>query len=235
LKPETALVSTDPLREEEIEALWEAAPALLAVIVLQLLLAVVSRSAEWTLWLATWWIWLVPVLPEVGLLLLLTWHKPRRRLALIGKRHAASLVALGIVSVANALVLLVVIGSLLTGAQASGAQVLFEAAAVWSTNVATFGLWFWSFDRGGPVRRMRQGAPPPDFQFPQMENPELARPDWSPGFLDYLYVSYTNSIAFSPTDAMPLSRGAKMLMLVGSAVSGLTVLLVAARAVNILS
>jgi hypothetical protein len=66
-----------------------------------------------------------------------------------------------------------------------------------------------------------------------MENPQFAAPGWHPRLLDYIYVSFTNAIAFSPTDAMPLSRTAKMLMMFESAISGLTVLLVAARAVNI--
>ena len=96
-----------------------------------------------------------------------------------------------------------------------------------------FGLWYWGFDRGGPVRRLQSDPPPPDFQFPQMENPQLAAPGWHPRLVDYVYVSFTNSIAFSPTDAMPLSRWAKVLMLFESSVSALTVLLVAARAVNI--
>jgi len=99
--------------------------------------------------------------------------------------------------------------------------------------VIAFGLWFWSFDRGGPVRREQPNPPLPDFQFPQMENPELAPPSWQPRILDYLYISFTNSIAFSPTDAMPLSRWAKALMLAESAISVAIVLLVAARAVNI--
>ncbi|MFN8185854.1 MAG: hypothetical protein U0R69_02120 [Gaiellales bacterium] len=226
--------SGDPLRAEEIESLWEAAPALGVVIGLQVALALVSRSQQWEEWGASWWIWLVPSLPEACLLLLLTWHRPRRRLAQVGRRHAAALIALGVVSLANSVVLLVVIGSLVTGSHASGAQLLSEALGVWAANVVTFGLWFWSFDRGGPVRRLRPDAPPPDFLFPQMASPELAAPGWSPGFLDYMYVSFTNSIAFSPTDAMPLSRGAKMLMLVGSSLSVLTVVLVAARAVNVL-
>ena len=83
------------------------------------------------------------------------------------------------------------------------------------------------------MRRLRPAPPPPDFQFPQMENPQLAEPGWQPHLVDYIYVSFTNSIAFSPTDAMPLTRGAKMLMLSESTVSSLTVLLVAARAVNV--
>jgi hypothetical protein len=90
------------------------------------------------------------------------------------------------------------------------------------------------FDRGGPVRRREPDPPLPDFQFPQMENPQLAAPGWHPRLFDYMYVSFTNAIAFSPTDAMPLTRWAKALMLVEAAASAVTVVLVAARAVNIL-
>jgi uncharacterized membrane protein len=85
------------------------------------------------------------------------------------------------------------------------------------------------------VRRREASPPSPDFQFPQMENPTLAEPDWYPRLFDYIYVSFTNSIAFSPTDAMPLTRTAKRLMLLQSGASAITVLLVAARAVNILN
>jgi len=125
------------------------------------------------------------------------------------------------------------IASLAHGAEKSGAQLLLKAVTVWGTNVIAFGLWYWAFDRGGPARRLEPDPPPPDFQFPQMENPDLAAPGWRPHLLDYLYVSYTNSIAFSPTDAMPLTRWAKLLMLAESSISSVTILLVAARAVNI--
>ena len=80
----------------------------------------------------------------------------------------------------------------------------------------SFGLLYWAFDRGGPVRRAKPDPPPPDFQFPQMENPQLAAPNWYPQLVDYVYISFTNCIAFSPTDAMPLSRWAKLLMLAES-------------------
>jgi hypothetical protein len=138
------------------------------------------------------------------------------------------------VSLANALMLVALLTSLLRGEEKSGGQLLLKAGAVWTTNVIAFGLWYWSFDRGGPVRRLQADPPPPDFQFPQMENPGLAQPGWYPHLVDYLYVSFTNSIAFSPTDAMPLTRLAKLLMLFEASVSSVTVLLVAARAVNIL-
>jgi uncharacterized membrane protein len=99
--------------------------------------------------------------------------------------------------------------------------------------VIVYALWFWEFDRSGPVARAQATDRIPDFLFPQMSDARLD-PDWHPTFLDYLYVSYTNATAFSPTDTMPLSRWAKMLMLVQSLVSLVTVGLVAARAVNVL-
>jgi hypothetical protein len=138
-----------------------------------------------------------------------------------------------VISLANALLLLAVLGSLIRGDEKSGAQLLLKALTVWGTNVITFGLWFWEFDRGGPVLRLRGDPPPPDFQFPQMENPQLAEPGWRPHVVDYLYISSTNSIAFSPTDAMPLTRRAKLMMLAESTLSSVTVLLVVARAINI--
>ena len=223
----------DPLREEEFESRWEAAPAIAVVIALQVFLAVISRAQNWKLWEFAWWVWLIPVGPEAVLLVPLAWHGPRRRLEQLGLRRTVTLVLLALVSLANALLLLAVIASLVRGVETSGAQLLLKAIAVWGTNVIAFGLWFWAFDRGGPVRRLRAHPPAPDFQFPQMENPELAERGWRPHLVDYLYVSFTNSIAFSPTDAMPLSRRAKLLMSGEAAISAVTVLLVAARAVNI--
>jgi hypothetical protein len=223
----------DPLREEEIESRWEAAPAIALVLGMQLLLGLVSRGQHWRLWLFAWWVWLTPIAPEVALLAPLAWHRPRRRLEQLGRRRTVAIALLAVVSLANAFLLLAVIASLVRGEERSGAQLLLKAITVWTTNVIAFGLWFWAFDRGGPARRLDPSPPPPDFQFPQLENPQLAAPGWRPELVDYLYVSFTNSIAFSPTDAMPLSRWAKLLMLAESGLSSLTILLVAARAVNI--
>jgi uncharacterized membrane protein len=114
------------------------------------------------------------------------------------------------------------------------AELLLTGAAIWFTNVIVFGLWYWEFDRGGPVERAAGSSPYPDFLFPQMTSPELAPPDWEPGFVDYLYVSFTNATAFSPTDVMPMTRWAKLTMLTQAAISVVTVALVIARAVNIL-
>jgi hypothetical protein len=226
-------VATGALREEQRESRWEAAPAVALVIALQLLLALVSLFQDWTLWVLPWWVWLLPVGLELTLLVPLAWERPRRRLEQIGHRRTVALALLGSISVANALLLLAVLASLVLGDEKSGSQLLLKAITLWGTNVIAFGLWYWAFDRGGPVRRLEADPPAPDFQFPQMENPQLAAPGWQPELVDYVYVSFTNSIAFSPTDAMPLSRRAKLLMLSESAISAVTVLLVASRAVNI--
>ncbi|HUK68469.1 MAG TPA: hypothetical protein VLW50_06915 [Streptosporangiaceae bacterium] len=113
-------------------------------------------------------------------------------------------------------------------------SLLGSGAAIWLTNVIAFALWYWEFDRGGPVRRAEGKSPYPDFLFPQMTEPKLSKPDWEPYFADYLYLSFTNATAFSPTDVMPLARWAKLTMAAQSAVSLALVALVLARAVNIL-
>jgi uncharacterized membrane protein len=220
-------------REEAIERRWEAAPAVLAVIALQLCLALVSMERDWKLWRFHWWVWTVAVVPEAILLVSLAWDSARRFLERIGHRRNVALALLAVISLDTAVALVALIASLVEGKEASGAQLLLKGITIWGTNVMTYALWFWGIDRGGPVRRGQPNPPPPDFQFPQMENPGLAAPGWYPQLFDYVYVSFTNSIAFSPTDAMPLTRRTKLLMLSESAVSALTILLVAARAVNI--
>jgi hypothetical protein len=226
-------VSKDVEHEVEFESSFEAAPVVAVAIMLQVALAVTSRLQDWTTWNFSWWIWLLPVGPEAVAFVLDTWRRPHRRLVQMSIRRKVGIALAGLASATNALLVFALIASLVSGDEKSGAQLLLKGITVWGTNVILFGLWFWIFDRGGPERRLEPNPPPPDFQFPQMENPDLAAPGWRTHFIDYMYVSYTNSIAFSPTDAMPLSRWAKLLMLFESAVSALVVLLVAARAVNI--
>jgi hypothetical protein len=226
-------VTLGSVRAEEVQSRWEAAPAVGLVIIFQLLLASVSRAQGWTLGGLPWWVWLISAGPEVALLIPLAWHRPRRRLEQLGHRRTASLLLLGLVGLSNALLLVALIASLVRGDERSGGQLLLKGVIVWSTNVVAFGLWYWSLDRGGPIRRLQPDQPPPDFQFPQMENPGLAEPAWHAHLIDYIYISFTNSIAFSPTDAMPLTRRAKVLMIIESGISAISVLLVAARAVNI--
>jgi hypothetical protein len=221
------------LAEETAESRWEAAPAVLVVIGLQLTLALVSRELDWKLWHLPWWVWILSVGPEAVLLVALVWDPVLQALERIGHRRNVALILLAIISLENAVALVALLGSLISGQENSGGQLLLKGMTIWGTNVIAYGLWFWGFDRGGPVRRREADPPPPDFQFPQMENPQLAAPGWRPQLVDYIYVSFTNSIAFSPTDAMPLSRWAKLLMLSESAISAVSILLVTARAVNI--
>jgi hypothetical protein len=224
-------VTRDPLREETIESRFEATVAVAVVVVLQLALAFVSNREDWAL---AWWMWLVPVVAEIALLVPLAWGPPRRRLEQIGHRRTVALGLLAVVSLSNGLMLAALLASLVAGDEQSGGELLLKGAAILGTNVISFGLAFWFLDRGGPVRRIEPDPPLPDFQFPQQENPELAPSNWHPRLWDYIYLSFTNSIAFSPTDAMPLTGTAKSLMLLESLISATTVLLVAARAINIL-
>ena len=223
----------DVLTEEALESRWEAAPAVVVVIGLQLTLALVSLELHWKLWSLPWWVWILAVGPESVLLVALAWEPALRTLERIGHRRNVALVLLAIISLDNAVALVALIGSLVSGNERSGGQLLLKGATIWGTNVVAYGLWFWGLDRGGPITRREPDPPPPDFQFPQMENPQLAAPGWYPRLVDYIYISFTNSIAFSPTDAMPLSARAKLLMLSESAISATAILLVAARSVNI--
>jgi uncharacterized membrane protein len=227
-------MSTVDVREEEFESRFEATLAVGVVIALQITLAMVSLAGGKKLVALPGWVWLVPVVPETALLVALAWSAPRKRLEQMGHRRTVALALVGVIGTANALGLVALIVSLLNAQEKSGGQLLLEGATIWSTNVITFGLLFWEVDRGGPVRRREPNPPPRDFQFPQDENPQLAETEWHPRLADYVYVSFTNSIAFSPTDAMPLTRRVKMMMLAESTISAITVLLVAARAVNIL-
>jgi hypothetical protein len=119
------------------------------------------------------------------------------------------------------------------GGDAAG-PLLRNGGAIWLTNVIVFALWYWDLDRGGPVCRAHGAHTQIDFLFTQMTMPEIAGEDWEPSFIDYFYLSFTNATAFSPTDTLPMTRWAKMTMLLQSAISLLTVALVVARAVNVL-
>jgi hypothetical protein len=227
-------VTQDELHEAEVESRWEAAPAVLLVIALQVLLGLMSRVEGWELWGLPWWIWLGLIVPEIVLLAALSWSRARRQLEQLGHRRKVSLALIAVVSVGNGLALAALIGSILSGQEDNARALLFKGIAILATNVLVFGLWYWELDRGGPVRRREPHPPSAGFQFPQMDKPRLAE-RWQPGLVDYIYVSFTNSVAFSPTDAMPLTRWAKLLMAAEASASGITILLVVARAVNILN
>jgi uncharacterized membrane protein len=175
----------------------------------------------------------VPAL-ELAVLIPLALTSPNRQHSETGVRRKAAMTLTGLISIANALALFFLISQLLYGSGVQGRTLLYAAFDIWVTNVIAFGLWYWELDGGGPPRRLANPDAPRDFAFVQMTDPEVAAPGWHPRFTDYLYVSFTNASAFSPTDTMPLTRWAKLLMMLQSTVSILTLLLVAARAVNIL-
>jgi uncharacterized membrane protein len=149
--------------------------------------------------------------------------------------RAASLVLIFLITIANAASAVLLIRAILENKAGSQAgPLLATGASIWATNVIAFALWYWEFDRGGPVNRSLGTRQYPDLMFPQMAAPELAPADWEPVFVDYLYFSFTNATAFSPTDVMPLAKWAKLTMLVQSSVSLAIGALVIARAINIL-
>jgi hypothetical protein len=155
-------------------------------------------------------------------------HSPMRR------RLAVALI--GLVSIVNLVSLYLLVHELLHHklAHAKGDRLILAGVVLWVTNVLLFGLWYWELDRGGPIARATDPEAIPDFLFPQMTEPRYAPPGWVPELLDYLYVSLTNATAFSPTDTMPLTQIAKVLMSVQSLAALVTVGLVVARAINIL-
>jgi uncharacterized membrane protein len=116
-------------------------------------------------------------------------------------------------------------------------ELLISAASLWATNVLVFALWYWRLDAGGPHGRdSRFGHPDGAFLFPQMTMPSKGKGQsaWSPNFVDYLFLSFNTSTAFSPTDVPVLARWGKVLMMLQSMISLTVLALLAARAVNIL-
>jgi uncharacterized membrane protein len=218
------------------EARDDAAPFALAAAAILIALALVAHHAGWEyLGQPLWWMWLIVAAPYV--VLSATLMLGLNRLVRHDHRREIVIGLLTVVWAFNVLGVVVLVSSLLahSASHITGAQLLASGGAVWLTNAIAFGLAYWELDCGGPVARALATEPrKPDFQFPQDENPQLARDGWAPRLWDYLYISLTNATAFSPTDSMPLTRTAKALMAAESMLSVLTVLLVAARAVNIL-
>jgi uncharacterized membrane protein len=180
--------------------------------------------------------WVIPAL-EGALVVALVAANPVRIERMSNPIRAASVALIGLISLANAVSAGLLIKQIITSqlhAHNAPVALLGSGAAIWATNVIAFALWYWEFDRGGPVRRLEGKKPYPDLMFPQMATPELAPPGWFPQFTDYLYLAFTNATAFSPTDVMPMARWAKLTMLVQSAISLSLGALVIARAVNII-
>jgi uncharacterized membrane protein len=213
-------------RATEGEARWQATAAVAVAIALQFPLP--DRL------ILVHPVWLLPAV-ETLLLVVLVTANPHRINRESQAVRVVSLVLVAIFSLTNAWSVARLAVGLVQGTEGENAgPLLVTGGVIWLTNVIVFALWYWEFDRGGPVARAHATRSYPDFQFVQMTSPQLAPPDWEPMFGDYLYLSFTNAAAFSPTDVMPLTRWAKTAMTVQAAVSIVTIALVVARAVNIL-
>jgi hypothetical protein len=178
--------------------------------------------------------WLLPVM-ELVVLAVLVVANPRRIDRGSPVLRGLGLGLIAVASLANAWSVALLIDDLLHGNNGDDpVPLLATGANIWITNVIIFALWYWELDRGGPAARAAGTDPHPDFLFPQMSDNAGIYREWEPQFTDYAYVSFTNATAFSPTDTMPMSRWAKLAMMLQASVSLVTAALVIARAVNIL-
>jgi hypothetical protein len=178
--------------------------------------------------------WLLPSLEALVLIGLMS-LSPRRLGRQSPFRRRLSIALIGAVSLFNSVSLVLLSHYLLHGGRAGGRELIFSGVLLWGTNVLLFSLWYWQLDRGGPMARATDQEQLPDFLFVQMSESRYAPKDWHPGMIDYLYTSFTNATAFSPTDTMPLTAAAKVLMSIQAMTALLTLGLVVARAVNILT
>lgn len=177
-------------------------------------------------------VWLAPAVETAMLAVIVMLNPGEIRLPHLHLRWL-SLALTGAMTVAFVVSAVRLIAGLLTGVVSNEPLTLVRVGGtIWLINVVVMALWYWELDRGGASARARNVHDRTDFLFPQMSSPQFASADWEPRFLDYLYTSFTNSTAFSPTDVLPLTRWAKMLMMLQSVVSLSTVVLVIARAVN---
>jgi hypothetical protein len=177
--------------------------------------------------------WLLPGLEGLALVALVI-ASPHPRLRHSPLRRQIAIALIGLVSAANTASLVLLCHYLLRGGKSNGRELILSGVVLWVTNVLLFGLWFWLMDRGGPMARALEPQSPPDFLFVQMTEPKWAPADWTPSLVDYLYTSFTNATAFSPTDTMPLTSTAKWLMSAQALTALVTIGLVVSRAVNIL-
>jgi hypothetical protein len=172
---------------------------------------------------------------------LIAWHAHTRRDWESAAWYRRVNLALGealvvIISLSNARSLTVLLRALLAGSTHNGRSLLLDALNIWTTNVIVFGIWYWELDRGGPSIDPVAPRRRSEFIFPQMTlRPDVEGAGAPPTFIDYIFLSFTTSTAFSPTDTMPLTARMRLLMMLEATTSLLTLAIVAARAVNILA
>jgi len=199
------------------------AAAVLVAIILQSTAPESGRIVPW---------WVVPAI-ELLLLAVAMARDPGRidRRGPGSQRATIALAAVMTIATVGGIIVLIV-DILDTKLIVTANSILGRGAALWVTNVIAFSFWYWIFDRGGPGERAAGSEIAPSFAFPENATPELAPDGWRPRYHDYLYLSFTNATAFSPTDTLPVQAWAKMAMLAESVLSLITAIMVIARAIN---
>jgi len=199
------------------------AAAVLVAVVLQSTAPENGRLIKW---------WIVPAI-ELLLLAAAMIRDPGRidRRGPGSQRATIALAAVMTIATVGGIIVLIV-DILDTNFIVTANSILGRGAALWVTNVIAFSFWYWLFDRGGPGYRAAGSGIAPSFAFPENATPELAPDGWQPRYHDYLYLSFTNATAFSPTDTLPIQAWAKMAMLAESVLSLITAIMVIARAIN---
>jgi hypothetical protein len=209
-----------------IEPRWPAAVTIVVVLALFALLPARVRLVP------TWFA------PAVGVAMLTSISAvgvSGGRPGLLRGERVTTLIFFAIATVGNFVNLTNVIRQILRPSGAvGGIELLASSIGIWVSNVLAFSLMYWQLDRGGPEARRRAGTATPDWQFPQEALNDVMPRDWRPAFVDYLYLGFCTATAFSPTGAQPLRGRAMLLMMLEGSISLVTIVVVAARSINIL-
>ncbi|NLH71698.1 MAG: hypothetical protein GX456_01435 [Verrucomicrobia bacterium] len=209
-----------------VESRWLAGAAVVAVVVLVEILP--GRISLYPAWVP-YALGVAMIVPMVGAVL-----TAGKGLWEALERITTMLFFVTVVGGALALLLTLVQAMIHRASDVSGLELLASSIGVWVTNVLAFSLLYWQLDRGGPGARENLQKVKPDWQFPQTGCPDDVPAGWQPTFVDYLFLGYSTATAFSPTDALPLTSRAKLLMMLESTISLVTIVVVASRAINIL-
>lgn len=204
-------------------------PGGLAVLAVVLLAATIpGRISLFPAWIP-YTLMIIIIIPMIGAMLTPGkgyWEKIERIVTMI---FCIIMISGTLANLANLIRIIV-----LRAAEVKGTQLLASSIGVWIANVLAFSLLYWQLDRGGPGCRENNENIKPDWIFPQTDVPEQAPTDWQLSYIDYLFLAFTTATAFSPTDALPLTARAKILVMIESSISLVTIVVVASRAINIL-
>ena len=173
---------------------------------------------------------------EVVLLVALVFWDPGRHHPRSAVRRRITLAVVIVMTIDNLAAVVEMVRDILNDSKDDSGEVLLATgAAIWVTNVIAFSLWYWLLDRGGPAARAAGAGSRPSFVFSEMQSGDVVAPGWEPQYGDYFYLAFTNATAFSPTDSLPVTLWAKMLMLAQSAISLVIAVMIIARAVGALN